>query len=164
MGDARWMSNSHRDFRSRCPINIALEIIGDRWSLLIVRDLMFKGRHSFGALLEGGEGISTNILTDRLRNLEANQIIEPTPVEGDNRRVHYRLTERGIDLAPMLVEMMLWSSAYESTDAPPAQLKAMRADRDKFIAEVVERWNATRQIESRPAGRERVSDKEAAKR
>ena len=138
------MSDHHRDFRSRCPINIALEIIGDRWSLLIVRDLMFKGRHSFGALLEGGEGISTNILTDRLRSLEANQIIEPAPVEGDNRRVRYRLTQRGIDLAPMLVEMMLWSSAYEQTDAPPAQLNAMRFDRERFIIEVVDRWNAAR--------------------
>jgi DNA-binding HxlR family transcriptional regulator len=138
------MADAHKQFRSRCPINIAVEIVGDRWSLLIVRDLMFKGRHSFGALLEGGEGISTNILSDRLRNLAASGIIEAAPVESDNRRVYYRLTKRGIDLAPMLVEMMLWSSAYERTDAPPAQLRAMRKDREKFVAEVVERWRAAR--------------------
>ncbi len=134
-----------RKFRTRCPINIAVEIIGDRWSLLIVRDLMFKGRHSFGALLEGGERISTNILADRLRSLEANRIIEAAAVASDSRRVHYRLTERGIDLAPMLVEMMLWSAAYEKTDAPAAELRLMRNDRDRFVAEAVERWRASRQ-------------------
>lgn len=136
------MSESHRQFRSRCPVNIAVELVGDRWSLLIVRDLMFKGRHSFGALLEGGEGISTNILADRLRRLEATGIVEAAPVEGDSRRIHYRLTERGIDLAPMLVEMMLWSSAYERTAAPPAELRRMRTEREKYVAEVVERWRA----------------------
>ena len=136
------MSDRHREFRSRCPVNLAVEIVGDRWSLLIVRDLMFKGRHSFGALLEGGEGISTNILADRLRQLEANGIIEAAPVVGDNRRVHYRLTARGIDLAPMLVEMMLWSFAYEKTDAPPREVRSMRADRERYIAEVVDRWRA----------------------
>ncbi len=126
------MSDPPREFRSRCPVNIAVEIVGDRWSLLIVRDLMFKGRHSFGTLLEGGEEISTNILADRLRRLEAHGIIETASVEGDSRREHYRLTARGIDLAPMLVEMMLWSSAYEKTDAPPAQLRAMRKDREEI--------------------------------
>lgn len=136
------MADHHREFRSRCPINIGLEMFGDRWSLLIVRDLMFKGRHSFGALLEGGEGISTNILADRLRTLEASGIIAAAPVEGDSRRVHYRLTQRGIDLAPMLVEMMLWSSAYEKTDASPAQLRMMRNDREHFIGEVVDRWRS----------------------
>jgi DNA-binding HxlR family transcriptional regulator len=136
----------HQAFRSRCPINIAVEIIGDRWSLLIVRDLMFKGRHSFGALLEGGEGISTNILADRLQRLKAHGIIEQAKVQGDSRRIHYRLTRRGIDLAPMLVETMLWSSAYEKTDAPPAQLKAMRTNREAFIAEVVERWRAAQEV------------------
>jgi len=132
----------HQAFRTRCPVNIAVELIGDRWSLLIVRDLMFKGRHSFGALLEGGEGIATNVLAERLRSLGANGIIEQAPVAGDGRRVHYRLTRRGIDLAPVLVDMMLWSAAYEDTDAPDDQLRFMRSDRERFIAEAVERWRA----------------------
>lgn len=131
-----------RTFRTRCPVNIAAEIVGDRWSLLILRDLMFKGRHSFGALLEGGEGIASNVLSDRLRRLEADRIIERAPVDGDGRRIHYRLTARGIGFAPMLVDMMLWSFANEKTDAPPTEIRQMRSDRERYIDDVVVRWRA----------------------
>jgi DNA-binding HxlR family transcriptional regulator len=138
------MAHAHREFRTRCPLNIAVELLGDRWTLLIIRDLMFKGRHSFGALLEGGERISTNILTDRLETLAKNGIVESVAVTGDGRRVHYRLTKRGIDLAPVLVDMMLWSASFEKTNAPPDHLRQMRNDRDGFIAHAVKQWKASR--------------------
>jgi DNA-binding HxlR family transcriptional regulator len=102
-----------RKFLSRDPVNMTLEIIGDRWSLRIVRNLMFEGHNSFGALLDAGEGISTSVLADRLRRFEVHRIIRRAPVPGDNRRIKYQLTKRGIDLGPILVEMMLWSSAYQ---------------------------------------------------
>lgn len=136
-----------QSFRTRCPVNIAVELLGDKWSLLIIRDLMFKGRHSFGALLEGGENIATNILSDRLRALVAAGLIESVPVRGDGRRTHYRLTQRGIDLAPTLVEMMLWSAAYEETAAPPDELAFMRTNREGFIALAVARWRDARKDE-----------------
>ena len=122
--------------RSGCPISIALELLGDAWSLLVVRDLMFKGRRSFNEFLAGGEGIATNILADRLRRLEAGGIVAKRADPDDGRRVLYRLTRKGIDLAPVLVELILWSAAHERTDAPPEVVRRMRADRNAFLADV----------------------------
>ena len=116
---------SAEPWRSRCPINVALEILGDRWSLLIVRDLMLKGRHRFGELQDGGERIATNILADRLARLETHSIIEWRPDPDDRRRKLYNLTERGIALAPVLYELILWAAAHEDTAAPPDELAAM---------------------------------------
>lgn len=126
--------------RSGCPISIALEIFGDSWSLLIVRDLMFKGLRAFNEFSAAGEGIATNILTDRLTKLEAAGILARQPDPTDARRVHYRLTEKGIDLAPALVEIVLWSARYEDTDAPPGTVRAMRSRRGQFLAGIRKRW------------------------
>ena len=126
--------------RSGCPISIALELLGDSWSLLIVRDLMFKGRYTFNEFLAGGEGIATNILTDRLRRLEQAGIVAKHPDPADGRRSLYRLTEKGIGLAPVLLELVLWSAAHENTDAPPAVLRQMREHRRMFLADVQRQW------------------------
>ena len=126
--------------RSGCPISIALEIFGDSWSLLIVRDLMFNGFRTFNEFSAAGEGIATNILTDRLARLEAAGILAKQPDPADARRIHYRLTEKGIDLAPALVEIVLWSARYEDTDAPPSIVRAMRSRRKQFLADVRKRW------------------------
>jgi DNA-binding HxlR family transcriptional regulator len=123
--------------RSGCPISIALELLGDAWSLLIVRDLMFKGRQRFNEFLAGEEGIASNILAARLRRLEGAGIVERRPDEDDRRRQIYRLTAKGIDLAPVLVELVLWSAKHEHTDAPPAVVRAMRRDRKAFIAQAL---------------------------
>jgi DNA-binding HxlR family transcriptional regulator len=128
--------------RSGCPISIALEIFGDSWSLLIVRDLMFKGFRTFNEFLTAGEGIASNILTDRLAKLEANGILTKSPDPQDARRYRYRLTEKGIDLAPALIEIVLWSARHEETDAPPSTVRAMRNQREQFISGVRERWSA----------------------
>lgn len=128
--------------RSGCPISIALELLGDSWSLLIVRDLMFKGRHTFNEFLAGGEGIATNILSDRLRRLEAAGIVEKHADPADGRRSLYRLTRKGIDLAPVLVELVVWSAAHESTEAPPEVVQQMREHRRAFLAGVRRQWEA----------------------
>jgi DNA-binding HxlR family transcriptional regulator len=128
--------------RSGCPISIALEIFGDAWSLLIVRDLMFKGLRTFSEFAGAGENIATNILSDRLARLEAAGILTRSADPADARRVHYRLTEKGMDLAPTLVELVLWSARHEDTDAPPGILRAMRSNREQFLAEVRKRWAA----------------------
>jgi DNA-binding HxlR family transcriptional regulator len=129
-----------RQRRSGCPISLALELLGDAWSLLIVRDLMFKDRRTFNDFLTGGEGIASNILADRLRKLENAGILEKRPDASDARRFVYRLSPRGIDLAPVLVELVVWSAKYETTDAPPAVVRAMRSDREAFIADVRRAW------------------------
>lgn len=127
--------------RSGCPISIALELLGDAWSLLIVRDLMFKGRRTFNEFLAGGEGIATNILTERLRRLEAAGIIEKRPDTDDRRRALYRLTPKGVGLAPVLVELVVWSATHEDTDAPAAVVRQMRRDRERFIEDVRRQWS-----------------------
>ena len=93
--------------RSACPIYAFLEPLGDRWALLIVRDLLFKGRTRYGDFLEGGEGIATNILASRLRRLESSGIVESRSDGADARKRIYRLTPKGLDLAPALIEMVL---------------------------------------------------------
>ena len=132
-----------RQRRSGCPISIALELLGDAWSLLIVRDLMFKDRRTYNDFLTGGEGIASNILADRLRKLEDANIIEKRCDPEDARRFIYRLSPKGIDLAPVLVELVIWSARHEQTDAPPAVVRSMRVDREAFIADVRRRWRGT---------------------
>lgn len=115
-----------------CPISLALELLGDPWTLLVIRDLMFKGRHTFAQLLDGGEGIASNILSERLARLETAGIVIKRADPSDGRRFIYRLDDKGVALAPVLVELVLWSAEHERTAAPEAELKAMR-DRDRFL-------------------------------
>src|SRR3954453_21918987 len=124
-------------FRSDCPVSTALEILGDRWTLLIVRDILVWGRHEYKAFLEAGESIATNILADRLQKLEAHGVIRKAPHATDSRKSEYYLTEKGLDLAPVLFDMILWSARYEKTSAPPKLVKRLREDREAFLQEVV---------------------------
>ena len=103
--------------RSGCPVSVSLEVLGDRWSLLIVRDLMVRGLRTFKEFQKSGEGISSNILANRLRKLEASGIIVADNEATDGRRVNYRLTEKGIDLAPVLLELLIWAGRHEATVA-----------------------------------------------
>jgi len=97
-------------------VNFALEIFGDAWSLLIIRDLMFKDMATYGEFLKGGEGISTNILADRLLRLERDGIIRKEPARSASPG-HYRLTEKGLDLLPVLLEIIRWSARYDPRTA-----------------------------------------------
>jgi DNA-binding HxlR family transcriptional regulator len=133
---------SNRARRSGCPISLALEIFGDSWTLLIVRGLMFKGYRTFNEFLGAGEGIASNVLTDRLSKLEAAGIMEKREHAADARRYEYRLTKKGIDLAPVIVEIVLWSSRHERTDAPPQIVRAMATRRARFLSDVRKRWEA----------------------
>jgi DNA-binding HxlR family transcriptional regulator len=117
-----------------------LDLVGDPWSLLVVRDLMFKHARTFNDFLVAGEGIATNVLADRLARLESNGIVDKKRDLADTRRFIYRLTGRGIDLAPLMVELVLWSAAYEKTDAPPEVVRAMRDDRANFLSQVRSAW------------------------
>jgi DNA-binding HxlR family transcriptional regulator len=126
--------------RSGCPIGIALDLFGDRWSLLIVRDLLFGGPRSYTQLAEGGEGIASNILSERLARLEAGGIIERRQDENDRRRVNYRLTAKGIDLAPVLVDMVVWAARHEETAAPPKTVRRFEREREEVLAELRRKW------------------------
>lgn len=126
--------------RSDCPICVALDIFGDSWSLLIVRDLMLKDRKTFQDFLEAEEKIATNVLSDRLTRLERRGLLLKGRDPEDARRFIYRLTEKGIALAPILVEMILWSARYEKTAAPPAQIRQISTGKDRFIAAIRASW------------------------
>ncbi len=126
--------------RSGCPVSISLEIFGDRWSLLIVRDLMIRGLRSFQEFQRSGEGIASNILSDRLRKLEKSGIVIAERETTDRRRVSYRLTEKGIDLAPALLELLIWGARHEETGAPCAVIGKMEKNRTRILAEVRRRW------------------------
>ena len=126
--------------RSGCPVGISLDIVGDRWTLLVVRDLMVRGLRTFKDFQHSGEGIASNILADRLRKLEAAGIISAESEPEDARRVYYRLTESGIDLAPVLAELLLWGARHEKTSTPPELIARLESDRESFLAEVRRRW------------------------
>jgi DNA-binding HxlR family transcriptional regulator len=125
--------------RSGCPLNASVEMLGDRWSLLIIRDMMLAGAHTYKTFLDCYEGIATNILADRLRKLVDYGIITTEPDPSDRRKVTYLLTQKGIDLAPVLTEMVLWAAAHENT-GNQALVRLMREDKEKFLAGVRQRW------------------------
>ncbi len=128
------------EHRSGCPVSISLDILGDRWSLLIVRDVMVRGYRTFRQFQRAGEGIATNILSDRLRKLEAAGILTAEPAEEDGRSTHYRLTPKGIALAPVLLELLIWAGNHESTGAPNAFIAQMEQNRAAILAETYRRW------------------------
>jgi DNA-binding HxlR family transcriptional regulator len=125
--------------RSGCPLNASVEILGDRWSLLIIRDMMLRGFRAYKEFLESYEGIATNILADRLRKLVTHGIITTEPDPSDGRKLIYLLTAKGIDLAPVLAEMVLWAAAHEDTDNQ-ALVRLMHNDKEQFLAQVRQRW------------------------
>ena len=132
--------------RSGCPLNASVEMLGDRWSLLIIRDMMLRGLRTYKEFMENYEGIATNILADRLRKLMAYGIITSQPDPADGRKRTYLLTAKGIDLAPVLTEMVLWAAAHEDTENQ-ALVRLMRADKQRFLAGVRERWAQRESIE-----------------
>jgi len=98
--------------RSDCPISCSLDIWGDKWSLLIIRDLMFSKKCRYSDFLKSEEGIATNILATRLQALEENKIIEKSDEPDSKSKGYYKLTQMGIDLLPILIEIDLWSEKY----------------------------------------------------
>lgn len=119
-----------------CPINASLLVIGDRWSLLIVRDLLFAGYRTFNQFLRSAEGVATNILADRIKNLLDAGIITKAADPGDGRKWIYSLTPKGVDLAPVLLELSKWGSRYQNGIAPPGVLARWEADRTGFLAQL----------------------------
>ena len=122
------MRRRHR--RSDCPVHFALEVFGDPWTLLIVRDLMFKNRTTYTEFLRAEEGIATNILADRLVRLEQDGIVaKDAAADGGG----YRLTAKGLDLLPILLEIIAWSAKHDSrTAADRAFVRRFRADKAAF--------------------------------
>lgn len=107
--------------RSVCPISLTLEDIGDRWSLLIIRDLLFAGKRTYKELLASPEGIATNILADRLKQLENNGLVQKLPHPTSKRQNEYVLTKKGSDLLPVLAELIAWGMKYKAAADYPRE-------------------------------------------
>src|SRR3984885_14540100 len=107
-------STSREDVRSHCPVSYGLETFGDRWSLLIIRDIVFTGKKTYGEFLKSEEGIATNVLASRLAFLEVQGILSRAPSPDDGRRDFYTLTEKGLDLIPIVLSIVLWSAKHDS--------------------------------------------------
>jgi DNA-binding HxlR family transcriptional regulator len=120
--------------RSDCPISSSLDIWGDKWSLLIIRDLMDAKECTYGDFLKSPEGIATNILATRLQNLEENKLIEKLDHPDSKAKVLYKLTQKGIDLVPIMIEISLWAEKYFSIPADrKAILKEAKKNKTGFI-------------------------------
>jgi DNA-binding HxlR family transcriptional regulator len=107
---------SDHPYRSGCPINLGLEVFGDRWTLLIIRDMMFAGKRHFREFLASDEGISSNILSDRLAMLVAAGIVTRADDPTHRLKAIYSLTEKGIELLPIIAQISRWSRNYMPVD------------------------------------------------
>lgn len=126
------MTNSKK--RSDCPISMSLEAWGDKWTLLIIRDLMFEGKQSYSDLLNSREGISTNILAARLKSMQENGIIVATKAKRGEPGSGYVLTRKGIDMLPIMLEVYLWTEKHFSIPEDIQKILAIaKADKSGFI-------------------------------
>jgi len=131
------MPGPDKQRRTGCPVTFALDTFGDRWSLLIIRDLLLRGFDSFGQFLESDEAIATNVLADRLKAFEAAGIVTKSRDPENYRKYLYRLTEKGTDIAPVILELVRWSGKYDpDTKASKTVLERIEHDRDGLVADL----------------------------
>jgi DNA-binding HxlR family transcriptional regulator len=122
---------------SGCPISFGLDVFGDKWTLLIIREIMLNGKRTYSEFLQADEGIATNILISRLKQLENDAIVEKYRDPNNRRSFVYHLTQKGRDLAPIILEIVIWSGAYD--DRPNAMREVFEKtlrDRSGFEAEL----------------------------
>lgn len=120
--------------RSDCPISSSLDVWGDKWSLLIIRDLMYSKECTYGEFLKSPEGIATNILASRLLTLEESGLIQKMNHPDSKAKVLYKLTRKGIDLLPVLIEIGLWAEKYYDINLDrKAELKLVKKNKEEYI-------------------------------
>ena len=127
------------DRRSDCPISFSLDIFGDKWSLLIIRDMMFKGKRTYGEFANAEEKMATNILADRLSLLESAGLISRSRDKKKRTRIIYSLTPKALDLMPVLIEIIQWAAKYDKhTAAPKEFVNQIKRDKKKLIKELTD--------------------------
>jgi DNA-binding HxlR family transcriptional regulator len=131
------MVRTPRSPRSRCPINFGLEIFGDKWTLLILRDILLVGKRSFMEFQASEEKIASNILSERLVRLEDAGLVRRYGVSEDARQIHYLPTEAGRKLMPVLVELAYWGAKHDpQTAAPKPFVRGYERDRGGLLKEL----------------------------
>jgi len=133
--------------RSNCPINFVAETFGDKWTLLVIRDLMFKGKRHFNEFRSSEEGIASNILADRLQRLEACGVVEKRTDPEHGSKVIYSLTQKGRDLMPVMLEITAWSAKYDAhTNTPKPFVTALERDREGLMKALLANLDAGRKV------------------
>jgi DNA-binding HxlR family transcriptional regulator len=119
--------------RSTCPISFSLDILGDRWTLLILRDMVFAGKSTYGEFLQSPEKVATNILADRLATLESQGFVTKQVAADKKSKFTYRLTDKALDLLPLLLELIQWGSKYNPAGGTSAVLEELVMDKEATL-------------------------------
>lgn len=126
-----------KKFRSPCPISSSLDLLGDKWSLLIIRDMLIMGKKTYKEFILSEEGIATGILASRLKQLEEFGFITKRKLPENKKENIYLLTEKGIDLTPIVIEIALWGDKYMRNFNPELDaIQALKADKSSVIEQV----------------------------
>ncbi len=134
------MSNQNKNRQTGCPVAYGMDMFGDRWTLLIIRDMLLHGKKTYGDFLESGEHIATNILADRLKHLEAEEIVEKARDPQNRRSYVYTLTDKGLALAPVIFEIVRWSGNYIPLNTARKELlDRIEQDADGLVTEIRDR-------------------------
>jgi DNA-binding HxlR family transcriptional regulator len=136
------METSER--RSTCPINYSVEIFGDKWMLLLLRDLMFNGKHSFLEFRASEEKISSAVLTEKLNMLLNEGIVSKVTSPKNASKFLYLLTDKGIELVPAMVEFLDWGSRYNPDGGPKVLLDRIKQNRKKAVREIQDNLRSER--------------------
>ena len=120
--------------RSTCPISTSLDVLGDKWTLLILRDMVFAGKSTYGQFLQSAEKMATNVLADRLAALEEQGLVTKAVAADKKSKFTYRLTEKGVAVVPILIELVQWGATYGAALADPGLLAELAAGKDAAVA------------------------------
>jgi DNA-binding HxlR family transcriptional regulator len=134
------MGKAKSDCRqSGCPVAFTLDTLGDKWSLVVVRDMMLNGKRCYGEFLESPERMASNILADRLKRLEEANVITKSPDPENQKKYVYELTQKGVDLLPLVLDAVIWGSKYVlENSTPKGFLRRLKKDRDGVTREILE--------------------------
>ncbi len=129
--------------RSDCPISYTLDIVGDKWSLLIIRDLLLKDKCFYGDFLNSPEGMATNILADRLKKLKYAAIIDSKPGQVKKSKIEYTLTQKGMNLLPVILEIIAWGAKYDDDTITSSEfVQRIKTDRTALMLEILQKLNS----------------------
>ena len=134
----------NKDFRCNCPITTALDIVGDKWTLVIIKQMLFEGKKTFKDLSESDEAIASNILSSRLKMLEEYKMIRKEKLPHNKKTNIYLLTEKGLGLTPIIVELTLWSDSnlreYHSSIISDSRIEMVKKNKEESIKMIVENY------------------------
>jgi DNA-binding HxlR family transcriptional regulator len=131
-----------KEFRSGCPISSTLDVVGDKWSLLIIRDMLVKHKKTFKEISDSDEKIAPSILSARLKLLESYKLIFKTKVPDNKKENIYLLTEKGIRLTPLIIEFSLWGNSNMREFNEIDDIESLNADKTLIIQTIQDSYNA----------------------